>query len=80
MPVCYAPINVEPERGGGIGHRVGDFDISKKKYQNPHPRAKIIVKISRNKWFTSHHLKCMMLGQNLHPRGTLYVLIKLNGY
>ena len=26
--------------GGGVGHRVGILTVSKKKYQNPHPRAK----------------------------------------
>ena len=42
-----------PSRGGGIGHRVGILTFPWKKYQNPYPRAKNIVKISRSKWFTS---------------------------
>ena len=48
------PINVKPEGGGRGGrHRVGILTFCKKKYQNPHRGQKIIVKISRNKWFTS---------------------------
>ena len=51
-----APINVKPEGGGGVGHRVGILTFSEKNYQNSNPRQKIIVKISRNQWFTGHLL------------------------
>ena len=43
-------------RGGGVGHKVGILTFSKKIIKIPTPRQKIIVKISRNKWFTSHLL------------------------
>ena len=57
----YASINVKPEGGwgggGGVGHRVGILTFSEKKIiKIPTPGQKIIVKISRNKWFTSHLL------------------------
>ena len=42
-----------PRGGGGIGHRVGILTFSKKIIKIPTPGQKIIVKISRNKWFTS---------------------------
>ena len=51
--LAYAPINVKPEGGGGVGHRVGILTFSKKNYQIHTPGQNIIVKISRNKWFTS---------------------------
>ena len=53
----YAPINVKPEGGGGGGgHRVGILTFSKKVIKFPTPGQKIIVKISRSKWFSSHLL------------------------
>ena len=43
-------------RWTGVGHRAGILSFAIKNYQNPHPGQKIIVKISRNKCFTSHLL------------------------
>ena len=50
---CYAPINVKPEGGGGVWHRVGILTFSKKIIKIPTPGRKRIVKMSRKKWFTS---------------------------
>ena len=45
------------EGGGGSGIVVGIFTtFSKKIYQNPYQGEKIIVKIGKKKWFTSHLL------------------------
>ena len=61
--------------GGGVGHRVGTLTKSKIKniVKIPTPKQKIIAKIRRNTWFTSHlhllwnwQIKCMMWGQNPH--------------
>ena len=50
----YAPINAKPKGGGGgVWHRVGILTFSKQIIKISTPRQKIIVKISRNKWFTS---------------------------
>ena len=38
---------------GGVGHRVGILTFSKKIIKIHTPGQKRIVKISRNKWFTS---------------------------
>ena len=50
-----------PRRGGGgggvgrVGHRMGILTFSKKKIiKIPIPGQNIIVKINRNKWFSSH--------------------------
>ena len=39
--------------GGGVGHRVGILTFPKKTIKIPTSGQKRIVKISRNKWFTS---------------------------
>ena len=52
--------------GGGVRHRVGILTFSKKKFQNPHPRAKKVVKISRNKWIASLLLLSIKLKDHMH--------------
>ena len=53
---CYALINVKPEGGRGSGIGWGFWHFLKKIIKIPTPGRRIIVKISRNKWFTSHVL------------------------
>ena len=48
-----APISVKPEGGGGLGIGWGFWHFLKKIIKIPTPGQKRIVKISRNKWFTS---------------------------
>ena len=49
-------ISCQAREGGEVVHRVGILTFCKKNYQIPTPGQRIIVKISRNKWFTSHLL------------------------